>query len=246
MMRTRPLFRTITAIFILFCVLMADLPSATIVTFGDSTTAERGALKIYSALLEEELQIDGKPVRVINAGVPGDTTERARARLVQDVLRHRPDIVIIQFGINDSAMDVWKTPPAAECRVPLNAYTANLRDLVRQCQEAGARVVLMTPNPIRWTPGLIKQYGKPPYQPEDPDGFNVFLRSYAQAVRSVADERNAGLVDVFAVIDKKGNADDLLLDGMHPNEHGHRLVADLLKGHLSKNPFVSPPASTRP
>src|SRR3954470_10080952 len=87
----------------------------TVVAFGDSTTAPRGSLAIYSRILQEELS----NVSVINAGVPGNTTEMARTRFERAVLAHHPQIAIVQFGINDSAIDVWKTPPATEPRVPL-------------------------------------------------------------------------------------------------------------------------------
>ena len=91
----------------------------------------------------------------------------------------------------------------------------------------------MTPNPIYWTPALKSYYGKPPYLPDDPDGFNVTLREYAQAVRQLAEKQKIPLVDVYAAFENYGkmknkNVNDLLLDGMHPNDKGHRIVADLL------------------
>ena len=43
---------------------------------------------------------------IINAGIGGHNTENARARLQKDVLSKNPDVVIIQFGINDAAIDV--------------------------------------------------------------------------------------------------------------------------------------------
>jgi hypothetical protein len=49
----------------------------TIVAFGDSTTAERGATKVYAKILQEELQ----NVRVVNAGVCGNTAEIGRSVL---------------------------------------------------------------------------------------------------------------------------------------------------------------------
>jgi lysophospholipase L1-like esterase len=91
----------------------------------------------------------------------------------------------------------------------------------------------MTPNPMRWTPALLTRYGKPPYQPTDPDGFNMLLKAYAEALRGVAKRHRLPLVDVYAAFQAYGNAnnqsiDDLLLDGMHPNDAGHRLVAERL------------------
>ena len=201
----------------------------TIVAFGDSTTAARGATTIYGAILPEEL----RQVRLINAGVSGNTTEMARARFEADVLSHQPRVAIIQFGINDSIVDVWKTPPATQPRISLERYEANLRHFVQVLKSRNTRVFLMTPNPLRWTPKLKEVYGRLPYQPEEPDGLNTRLTSYCEVVRRVAREEGAELIDVqrafFDQAQKRGvSVDALLLDGMHPNDQGHRIVADLL------------------
>jgi len=217
----------------------------TIVAFGDSTTAPRGGLTVYATLLQEQLQAKDRPLNVINAGVGGNTTAMARARFEKDVLARQPDVVVIQFGINDAAVDVWKKPPATQSRMPLAAFEKNLREFCATLKGRGARVVLMTPNPLRWTPKLKELYGKPPYKVDDADGFNVVLRDYAGAVRRLAREEKVGLVDVFAAFMAQPSPDALLLDGMHPNERGHRIVADLLAERLvtdvpqlAKKPFV--------
>ena len=172
-------------------------------------------------------------MRVINAGVGGNTTEMARKRFEADVLSHQPGIAIVQFGINDSMIDVWKAPPATQPRVSLERYEANLRHFIQTLKSKNTRVLLMTPNPLRWTPKLKEMYGRPPYQPEEPDGFNGQLVPYCEAVRRVAHEEGAELIDVqrafFDEAQKQGvSVDTLLLDGMHPNSQGHRIVADLL------------------
>ena len=119
-------------------------------------------------------------MRVINAGVGGNTTEMARKRFEADVLSHRPRIAIIQFGINDAAVDVWKTPPATQPRVSLERYEANLRHFVETLKSSHALVVLMTPNPLRWTPKLKEMYGRPPYQPESRMDSTACSRSTAK------------------------------------------------------------------
>ena len=204
-----------------------------IVAFGDSTTAPRGAIPVYARLLQEELQ----PVQVINAGVPGNTTEMARRRFDRDVIAKEPRIAIVQFGINDSAIDVWKTPPATDPRVPKPRYEENLRYFVRTLKARQALVFLMTPNPLRWTAKLKEMYGMPPYQPNDPDGFNVTLKEYCDVVRRVAQEEGAELIDLAEACPREAtrrgiSVDALLLDGMHPNDAGHRLVADLLRDRI--------------
>lgn len=209
----------------------AGEPEMTIVAFGDSTTAPRSGVVPYASQLDWAFADQGRNVRVINAGVRGDTTAKASERFESDVLAHDPDIVIIQFGINDAAVDVWRN--ASEPRVPIDEYEANIEQFVTMLQQQGTRVILMTPTPLRWTSTLRELYGKPPYDPEDPDGFNVILRDYVERVREVARRTGATLVDSFAAFEQYGavegqSVDDLLLDGMHPNSEGHSLEAELL------------------
>jgi lysophospholipase L1-like esterase len=208
----------------------------TIVLLGDSTTAPRTVegkpLPVAATLLGPRLQGEGGIPRVVNAGVPGNTTVDARNRFERDVLAAGPDLVVIQLGINDSAVDVWRQPPATAPRVPLAAYEANLRAFVEELRRRKVDVILATPNPVRWTPRLREMYGRPPYDPASPGGWNVLLKDYAEVVRKVARE-NAALVDVYAAFESYGrrsgrSVDDLLLDGMHPNAKGHEIVADLL------------------
>jgi lysophospholipase L1-like esterase len=206
--------------------------AVTLVAFGDSTTAPRENLEVYSELLEKQLKAKDPGARVINAGVRGNNTEDAARRFQKDVLDHKPDVVVLQFGINDSAVDVWKQPPADKPRVDLKIFRNHLQYFISTLKTRGVKVVLMTPNPLRWTPRLRELYGKPPYHPEDPEGMNRLLHTYAAAVRELALEESVALVDVDVAFRDyahgHGSLDDLLLDGMHPNQQGQRIVADLL------------------
>ncbi|MBN1341323.1 MAG: exo-alpha-sialidase [Phycisphaerae bacterium] len=208
-----------------------------IVAFGDSTTAPRivdgKALGVYADVVRRELPAKGVFGVVVNAGIPGHTTADGRARFARDVLAYCPSLVVIQYGINDSAVDVWRKPPATESRVSLAEYERNLRGFMRQLRGREVGVILMTPNPLRWTAKLKELYGKGPFDPSDPEGFQVLLRTYADKVRQIAADEKVALVDVDAMYAEYGKrpgqaVDDLLLDGMHPNAEGHRMVAGLL------------------
>jgi lysophospholipase L1-like esterase len=211
----------------------------TIVVFGDSTTAARGKLEIYANYFGRELPAKGIKAEIVNAGIGGNNTNNAVSRFENDVISKNPDLVVIQFGINDSAIDVWKTPPATEPRVPKGKYIQNLEKLVETLKTRKCGIILMTPNQMCWTQKLKETYGKPPYLPDDPDGFNITLREYAQAVRDLAERQKVPLVDVYAAYSaygkvEKQSVNDLLLDGMHPNDKGHRIVADLLIKEIVK------------
>lgn len=204
--------------------------------FGDSTTALRpGAIeKVYAVRLQESLLGMGSSLNVYNAGKGGNTTREAKARFERDVLDYKPRVVVFQFGLNDAAVDVWKNPPATEPRVSITEYEANLRGLVVTARQRGAKVILMTTNPLRWTDRLKKLYGKPPYDPAAADGFDApLLAEYNERIRGLAKELGTGLVDVRAAFDAyaaepRHSLDELLLDGMHPNDKGHAIIAELL------------------
>lgn len=206
-----------------------------IILFGDSTTAPRsGISKVYSVRVQEALQSIGSSLYVHNAGIGANTTRDALKRFERDVLRHRPRIVVMQFGINDSAVDVWKKPPATEPRVPLAEYLANMRTLITGAKKQNTKIIVMTTNPLRWTSRLKDLYGKPPYDPKAEDGFDsLHLARYNEALRSLAAEMNVPLVDVRAgypgfAAGHRTTLEGMLLDGMHPNDLGHQLVAELL------------------
>lgn len=209
------------------------VPWTTIVAFGDSTTAPRGHLSIYADILERELPEGGVEARVINAGVPSNTTADGRKRFEADVLARDPELVVIQFGINDAAVDVWKDPPATAPRVALAQYEANLRWFIDALQQRDITPILMSPNPMRWAEKTRKLYGRAPYDPASADGFNVLLRDYAAAAKAVAADTGVPFIDVYGIFqavdgEEGSSMDDLLLDGMHPNAAGHRLVANAL------------------
>lgn len=101
---------------------------ATVVCFGDSLTAGTGAPdgQSYPDVLARRL---GRVV--INAGVPGDTTADALARLDRDVLVHEPGVVCLTLGGNDLLR-----------QLPADDAFANLEAIVRRLQDAGALVVV--------------------------------------------------------------------------------------------------------
>jgi lysophospholipase L1-like esterase len=68
----------------------------TLVCFGDSLT--EGAIgAAYVEVLREQLP----GVRVVNAGINGDTTLNLLRRVERDVAPHRPDLVVVLVGLND-------------------------------------------------------------------------------------------------------------------------------------------------
>jgi acyl-CoA thioesterase-1 len=112
---------------------------------GDSLTAGFGLEKdqAFPALVGERLDEAGLPVRVVNAGVSGDTSAGGLRRL-EWVLRQRPDVLVVALGGNDGLR-----------ALPVERLEANLIDIVRTARKAGARVLLLG---VRMPPSHGKAY----------------------------------------------------------------------------------------
>ena len=82
----------------------------TIVYLGGSITegalAQPQSTRCYAYLsahaFAEKYMPDPKQLRYVNAGISGTPSVLGITRLQQDVLRHEPDIVFVEFAVNDS------------------------------------------------------------------------------------------------------------------------------------------------
>ncbi len=78
----------------------------TILVLGDSLTQGWMVRKGYVDFLFEMLRVKypGSNITMINKGVPGDTSESGLYRVGRGMLEANPDLVIVQFGLNDLFM----------------------------------------------------------------------------------------------------------------------------------------------
>jgi acyl-CoA thioesterase-1 len=189
-----------------------------IVCFGDSVTkAVRPGVtadETFCAQLERQLRADGRDVVVFNSGIGGNTTADGLARFETDVLAHKPSFVVIMFGLNDSWIDEGRT----QSRLTVDQYRANLLEMLKRLSDRGISTILMTPNPA--------------IAPTYPPARNVTLKPYVDAVRGLAQQRQAPLIDVyrrFAELQIEGaDVNGLFTDAMHPNAAGQKIIADML------------------
>lgn len=109
---------------------LPPLPAdAVVLAFGDSITFGTGATPAESYPTELE-QMIGR--RVVNAGVPGETTAEGKERLAAVLDEHRPALMLLCLGGNDFL------------RQQDEARTAeNLRGMVLLARQRGVGVVLI-------------------------------------------------------------------------------------------------------
>ena len=110
----------------------ANSETPVVVALGDSLTAGPGLRdeEAYPALLRQRIRAAGLPHEVVNAGVSGDTTADALARLDR-VLVPRTAILIVALGANDGLRGV-----------PVADVTANLTAILERARARNLRVLL--------------------------------------------------------------------------------------------------------
>lgn len=175
-----------------------------IVLFGDSITA--GYLNGYvSKALTDRLAERLPAAKIINVGIPGDTTNGGLERLQQHVLKKEPDLVTILFGSNDVTL--------AE-NISLTMYKKNMLTMI---ESIGAKkVLLITPS---FSNPLVQHDERP----------NSRILAYGNAVRELAKEHHTLLADLqIAFLETQNYVDLLQADGFHLNEKGYDLLAKLI------------------
>ena len=175
-------------------------PAPVVLIVGDSLSAEYGLQRGsgWVALLQERLQRDKVPARVVNASVSGDTTAGGRSRLPALLAQHRPAVVIIELGGNDALRGL-----------PLQSTRDNLRAMIRASRAAGARVLLLGMD-------MPPNYGE------------RFRADFRALYTDLAREEKVALVPFFlAGVADVAHAPTLFQDDrIHPNERAQPILLD--------------------
>jgi lysophospholipase L1-like esterase len=141
---------------------------------------------------------------VIVSAVGGENSEAGRGRFEAEALNHRPDVVTIDYGLNDR-------------RIGLEKAGAAWRGMIELALGRGVKVLLLTPT--------HDNSGRSEKTRENWEA----LVAHAAQVRALAGEFGVGLVDSFAAFERHieggGELSDLLSHTNHPSAEGHELVA---------------------
>lgn len=170
---------------------------------GYFKTPEVRAMDAYPNLLKEGL-CQRFPHAVINVTVTaigGEDSIAGEKRFARDVLSRHPDVVTIDYGLNDRRRDP-------------DQVRAAWQSMIAQAKAQNAKVILLTPT------------GDTSAKMDD---SNDPIVKQAVAIRLLAKEEGVGLVDSFAEYTKAMASGTRLTDLMsqvnHPNRKGHELVA---------------------
>ncbi len=140
-------------------------------------------------------------VNVITTSIGGEQSEQGEKRFKKEVLTHRPDVLFIDYALNDRVIGLERAEKA-------------WRKMIETTLKKGIKLILLTPTPD------FK---------EDILDENASLAAHAEMIRKLAEEYKVGLVDSYKIFcDKVKNGEDLrkyMSQNNHPNPVGHSSVA---------------------
>ena len=121
----------------------------TVVFMGDSITEGQFIspphrwVDIVSSELVKSYLDSSLNIVFVTKGISGETTRQGLERFPADVQSHSPDLVTIQFGLNDC--NCWATDFGLP-RVSEAAYRANLIEMIERCRRFGAEKIILSNN----------------------------------------------------------------------------------------------------
>lgn len=144
-------------------------------------------------------------VNVIITAIGGENAEKGQLRMAE-VFAHRPDVLFIDYALNDVGLGLDRTRMAWE-------------KMIQEAQEKNTKVILLTPSPD---------------QRKDILGEESPLVLHAEQIGKLAAKYQVGLADPFSVFQKIAHEEGSLAEYMsqvnHPNREGHEIIArEILK-----------------
>ena len=139
-------------------------------------------------------------VNSITTSIGGEQSEQGVKRFKDDVLSHKPDVLFIDYALNDRRIGLTRAKKAWE-------------KMIQEAIAYGTKVILLTP-----TPDLNEDIQSP----------NSELAKYSGQIRELAKKYKIGLVDSYMLFQKIAKTEDLntyMAQSNHINKKGHQVVA---------------------
>lgn len=164
--------------------------------------SRKGYVDFVKEMLLEEFP--GASVDMINRGIPGDTSEGGLFRLREDVLDYDPDLVFIQFALNDAYLGL-----------PSGRFQNNIESIIKRIKlDTSAEILLITSVPVLAYPSedrLASEFYEKIIESGEKEGLPV-----ARVHEYWKEQVSSGLNNNMLV----------QADNVHPTVEGYRVMAE--------------------
>lgn len=198
------------SIIMLFSLLMSmnlySQQKKTILFFGDSISAGYGIQpqQAFPAVIQDKIDSLGLKYEVINGGLSGETSAGGLRR-ISWVLQRDIDIMILELGGNDGLRGI-----------DLSSTKENLQQIIDRAKAKNPEIEI-----------IIAGMQVPPNLGTD------YTKEFQDLYPELAEKNNLTLIPL--ILDKVGGRDEFMQpDQIHPNEKGHKIIAEMVWGYLYK------------
>ena len=177
----------------------AEQADTIILFLGNSLSAGAGVdpASAFPALLQHRMDSLGWNVQVINAGLSGETSAGGLRRIDWYLQRHPVSVLVLELGGNDGLRGI-----------PVEVTQSNLRAIIDKARTANPNMEIILAG-MQIPPNLGQGY----------------TRAFQQIYPTLTRMENTHLIAFL--LEGAGGVDSLMqMDGIHPNESGHRIVAE--------------------
>lgn len=171
---------------------------------------------IYATQLKKKFRKYSKKINVDIKGIASNRTYHVYDRLTKDCINLKPDVVIMLIGVNDA----WENYGPENYPPLLRPMEPHIREIFRRL-----RAELPDAQILYIMPFLIDAV-------EEKFPFHKILDEYRELLKAVALEHGATVIDmqeVFNDAQKTTAPKDLAVDGIHPTNLGHSIMAEAIE-----------------
>jgi len=174
------------------------------VVAGYGKTPDVNSFDSYPYLVQQELKklYPYAVINVIVTAIGGENSTQGAARFRKEVLIHKPDVLFIDYALNDR-------------KIGLEQARKNMEKMIRAALRQKIKVILLTPSADEAVNLL---------QPGNE------LELFAGQITRLAAAYKIGLADSYSrfrqIEEQKMNIHEYMAQSNHPNRKGHELIAE--------------------
>lgn len=170
---------------------------------GYFRTPEVRTLDAYPCLVLQELKkrYPYAVINVITTSIGGENSAQGEKRFKSDVLTHKPDVLFIDYALNDR-------------KLGLAGSRKYMEKMIKAALKKKIKVILLTPSADQ-TVNLLQPGNE--------------LEQFATQLKELAAMYHIGLADSYSrfkqVLEEKKDLSTYMAQSNHPNRAGHELIA---------------------
>lgn len=171
---------------------------------------------IYALQLKKRFKAYSRDIKVEIKGIASNRTYHVYDRLTKDCINLKPDVIIMLIGVNDA----WENYVPEQYPPLVRPMEPHIREIYRRF-----KAELPETQVLYLMPFLIDAV-------EEKLPYHKTLDRFREVLKNVALENGALVLDlqeVFYEAQKTIEPKELAIDGIHPTNLGHKVMADAIE-----------------